>query len=84
MRFSFGVNVYAFITMVLFLWLKIVINCQNRYTWEWVEFFCLGFKNLSQGTAKDATLIPEFPSMVQLVVKNTPGCIWYEFCQYLI
>ena len=34
MRFSCGVNVYEFITMVLFLWLKIGINCQNRYTRE--------------------------------------------------
>ena len=43
MRFSFGVNAYAFVTMVLFLWLKIGINCQDRYRWELVKFFCLRF-----------------------------------------
>ena len=43
MGFLFGVNAYAFIPMVLFLWLKIVKIVKNGYTWEWVRFFCLGF-----------------------------------------
>ena len=29
MRFLFSVNVYAFIPIVLFLWLKIAKNCQK-------------------------------------------------------
>ena len=52
MGFLFSVNVY-----VLFLWcffygeifLKIV---KSGYTWEWVRFSSLGFKNLAQRAAK--------------------------------
>ena len=52
MGFLFSVNVYAFILMVLFLWLKIVKNCQNAYTWEWVRFVSLRFKKVAQRAAK--------------------------------
>ena len=40
-KFLFSVNVYVFIPMMLFLWLKIVINFQNGYTGEWLKVFCL-------------------------------------------
>ena len=51
-RFLFSVNVYAFVPMVLFLWLKIVRNCQNWVYREWVRFFYLRFKKLSERAAK--------------------------------
>ena len=40
-KFLFSVNLYAFIPMMLFLWLKIAINFQNGYTGKWFKFFCL-------------------------------------------
>ena len=40
-KFLFSVNLYVFIPMMLFLWLKIVINFQNGYTGEWLKVFCL-------------------------------------------
>ena len=43
--------------MYLFLWcfiygLKLLKIVTNWYTWEWVRFFSLGFKNLAQRAAK--------------------------------
>ena len=43
--------------MYLFLWcfiygLKLLKIVTNWYTWEWVKFFSLGFKNLAQRAAK--------------------------------
>ena len=52
MRFLFSVNVYAFVPMVLFLWLGILRNCQNWVYREWVRFFYLRFKKLSERVAK--------------------------------
>ena len=45
------------IYMYLFLWcfiygLKLLKIVTNWYTWEWVRFFSLGFKNLAQRAAK--------------------------------
>ena len=43
MRFLFSVNVCVFITIMLFIvkiFLKVV---KNRYTGEWLIFFCLRF-----------------------------------------
>ena len=55
MRFSFGVNVYVFIPMVLFF-IDFFFN-QNRYTWEWVEFFfAWDFMGLAQTEAKHTTI----------------------------
>ena len=51
-KFLFGMGVYVFIPMMLFLWLKIVKIIKNRYTWEWVRFFCFGFKEVVQKSSK--------------------------------
>ena len=40
-KFLFSLDLYIFIPMMLFLWLKIVINFQNGYTGEWLKVFCL-------------------------------------------
>ena len=53
MGFLFSVNVYVFIPMVLFLWLKIVKNCQK---WVYIGmgeiFFLETLRGLSQNAAK--------------------------------
>ena len=57
MGFSFGVNVYAFIPMVLFYNQKLLKIVKNGYTWEWVRSFYLRLKNLARRAAKYTALI---------------------------
>ena len=41
-KFLYGVNVYVFIPMVLFLWLKIAKHCQKLVYMGMGEIFLLG------------------------------------------
>ena len=41
--FLFSVNACVYIPMMFFLLLKFFEGGKNRYTGEWLIFFCLGF-----------------------------------------
>ena len=52
MRFLFSVNVYAFIPIVLFLWLKIAKNCQKWVYMGMGKIFYLKLKKIVRKSSK--------------------------------
>ena len=75
MGFLFCVHVYVFIPMVLFLWLKMVKNCQKwLYMGIVKRFFFLGFKKLAQRVAK-YTARAKWPFINQTKISHI---FWYR------
>ena len=58
-----------------FLWLKIVINCQNTYAGEWVRVFCLGSNGAVPKRCKTHYFLSSFLEYEVLVVVTD----WYDF-----
>ena len=72
MGLLFNVNAYAFIPMVLFLWLKIAKNCQKWVYMGMGEFFLLGFKKIGPKSSKIHCLCIVYKAKLHLGLRQTP------------
>ena len=68
----FSVNVYVFISVVLFLWLKIAKNCQKLIYMGTGEIFLFGILKIGPKSSKIHCLCIVYKAELHLGLRQTP------------